>query len=157
MPKRKHLIIKSKLLWLVVSALLIVLIAPLALYKHAIGLVESMPEKPAILLSQEKVLELWALKETCKPEECASITPYWIYRWLLAAVINDYVASVEVELPYRNISRMASQISIDHMRIGNFNGKGMLWWHLTHACLGIWVQRNWGAMEIATKYSSIHS
>jgi hypothetical protein len=74
---------------------------------------------------------------------------------LLFAVINEHVRPVAAETPYQNVSKMASRVAIAHMRNEHLKGKGMLWWHLTHTNLSIWVQRNWTPNEIASKYNQI--
>lgn len=138
--------------------LVIFLVVPLVVYKHAIDLVASMPEKPTMLLQENEVADLWASNEKCSMNECASITPYWMYRWLVMASFNDYVAPVSEDNVYRNYSKMASRIAINHLRNDQFIGKGMLWWHVTNVSLGIWLQRNWSPSEIATKYKqSMHN
>jgi hypothetical protein len=157
MRKIRSRIILKTFTWTSVALVVLLMIAPLALYQHAIGLIDQLPQKPTYLLSEREAAELWASKEKCKPEECASITPYWAYRWLLVAVVNDYVHPIGADSLYQNASKMAGVIAITHMRNGHFKGKRMLWWHITHACLGIWVQRNWTANEIATKYSQINA
>jgi hypothetical protein len=149
--------IRKILVWLMAGVLLILLIVPLILYEHSMRLLDEMPDKPKILLAQQETDELWASQEVCEPEECASITPYWIHRWLVVAIINDYITPMELNAVYENVSKMASQIAIHHMREGHFKGRGMLWWHLTHAYLGIWLQRNWSIKEIATKYRLINA
>ena len=130
------------------------LVFPLALYKYTISRVEKMPEKSSIELSQTQAIELWSSKEKCSPNECASTTPYWIYSWLAMALVNDFVVRINTEALDDRLSKMSSQIALQHLREGNFKGKGMLWWHLTHLNLSIWLQRNWSANEIASKFTS---
>jgi hypothetical protein len=132
--------------------LVVMLVFPLGLYKYTISLVERMPEKSSIELSQTQAIELWVSKEKCSPNECASTTPYWIYSWLVAALVNDFVIPINTETLDDRLSKMSSQIALQHLREVNFKGKGMLWWHLTHLNLSIWLQRNWSANEIASKY-----
>ena len=142
---------------LMVGVLFVLLIVPLALYQHSIGLLDTMPTKAETELPKEEADKLWAANEDFKPDECASITPYWLYRWLVVAIINDYITRMQVNSAYSNVSKMASRIAIYHMRQGHFHGKGMLWWHITHAFLGIWLQRNWSTSEIVAKYKAINA
>ena len=155
MNKRWARIILKIFAWISTGIFIVVLSAPLIVYQHALGLVDGFPQKSNLPLSEGEAAELWGAKEKCKPEQCASITPYWIYRWLSMAIINDNIYQIDTNVPYQNVSVMASRVAITYMREGHFKGKGMLWWHLTHACLGIWVQRNWSANEIASKYKQI--
>jgi len=139
---------------LFLSVLFAMLVFPLGMYKYTISLVEKMPEKTNIGLSQAQAIELWKSKEKCLPDQCASITPYWIYSWIVTALVNDLVTPVITDSLNDRLSIMSSQIALQHLRDGNFKGKGMLWWHLTHLNLCIWLQRNWSAYEIASKYTS---
>jgi len=143
--------------WLTATVLMLFLCAPLLVYQHTLGLVDPLPTKPTALLSQRQVDQMWAARESCSQEVCASITPYWIYGWLTVAIVNDFIYRLDTMAPYDNVSRMASQIAIQHMRSGKFKGRGMLWWHLTHVCLGIWLQRNWTPSEIATEFLANHA
>ncbi len=157
MQKNNYRKIGKFLAWVGVGVFLFLLALPLAVYKHTLSLLDKMPSKPEVYLTQQKVDELWALHEICKPKECASISPYWVYRWLFVATINDNLTPMDLNAAYRNVSKMASQIAISHMRQGHFSKVKTLWWHLTHAYLGIWLQRNWSAKEIAAKYKLINA
>ena len=145
---------KKVIAWLFFSVLVAMLFFPLGMYTYTINLVEKMPEKSNIGLSQAQAIELWKSKEKCSPDQCASITPYWIYSWIFTALVNDLVTPVNTDSLNDRLSIMSSQIALQHLREGNFKGNGMLWWHLTHLNLCIWLQRNWSAYEIASKYTS---
>ncbi|MFC3153171.1 hypothetical protein ACFOEK_19185 [Litoribrevibacter euphylliae] len=88
----------------------------------------------------------------------SQITPYWVYDWLVAAVLHDYLG-INKSDPYSKISIMASSIAIHHMLMGSTMDKpsGNLWWHLLHVSLGIYIQRNWSAKDIVVKYRAINS
>ena len=143
----------------VTSILLISLlaVAPLALYSYTLGLLSEMPKYSTQELSEKEASEMWVSNEHCTPSQCSSITPYWIYRWLFGAVTNDLVTPVETGAIYSNVSKMASQVAIYHMRQGHVKDKGMGWWHLTHINLSIWLQRNWEAKYIAAKFIEINA
>ena len=143
--------------WVSVGIFLFLLVLPLVVYKYTLSQLDEMPKKSEIQLSQQEVNELWALHETCNPKKCRSISPYWVYRWLIVATINDNVTSIEPNTTYSNVSKMASQIAISHMRERHTAKVKILWWHLTHVYLGIWLQTNWSADEIAAKYTSINA
>jgi len=137
-------------------SLVIAIITPLVLYFYSLTLINEKPKK--ILAKEfncESLEKIWNDKETGTWKQCSSITPYWIYRWILVAIINDYIISIDSKILSNNISVMASQIAINHLRQGNFRGKGMLWWHLTNMSLCIWIQRNWMACEIVAKYKTV--
>jgi hypothetical protein len=145
------------LAWLSTIFIVLVLVLPLALYQYTVSLLEKMPEKSNVKLSDIQSDEVWMSQEKCSVEECASITPYWIYKWLAVALVNDLITFKDSEAPYDNVSNMCSKIAIQHLRQSHFKAKGMLWWHLTHANLSIWLQRNWSANEISSKYISSNS
>ncbi len=145
------------LAWVIVGVFLFLLALPLVAYKHTLSLLDEMPNKSDIILTQQEIDVIWSSNETCSTKECESISPYWVYRWILVATINDYVMPIEPNLAYSNVSKMASQIAISHMRQGHIKRVKMLWWHMTHAFLGIWIQRNWSANEITTKYQGINA
>jgi len=77
------------------------------------------------------------------------ITPYWFYHWLICAF--ELKKCSESEL-YENMSRMASYIALSYLRDGHFKGRGMGQWHLGHANLSVWVQRNMSPEEIVATY-----
>lgn len=146
---RKIAVITSSLLVLLVA------LAPLALYSYTLSSLNQMPKRSTQELSAEKVSEMWAVKETCTYSKCSSITPYWIYRMLFGAAINDFVTPIDENAIYGNVSLMASEVAIEHIRQGDLEKEGMVWWHLKYTNLGIWIQRNWDAKDIAEKYNEI--
>jgi hypothetical protein len=127
---------------------------PLLVYFHAIGRLSEMPQKAPGSLTVSEFERLWIEHEKIQPGEIAGITPYWIYRWILGALINDYITPIETEVIYGNVSTMASEVAMRHMRRTGHETRGMLWWHVTHASLSIWIQRHWSAQEIAAKYEA---
>jgi len=141
--------------WLMIGVLFILLIAPLVLYQHSMRLIDTMPVKAEASLTRQEIDKLWATREDCNPEECASITPYWLYRFLMDALIKEFTTLEEPNAACGNLSKMASRIAVNHLRQSHLKRKQMLWWHLTHAFLSIWLQRNWTAGEIAEKYMAI--
>ena len=149
--------IKKFVIGLIVVISMIVLVTPPALYFHTINLVDVEPDKAEKSLTQSEVDQLWGENEHCSPVVCSGTTPYWIYRWLVTAVISDNITKLNPDTLQYNMSVMASQIALSHIRAGHFKGKGMLWWHLTHTFMGIWLQRNWSANEISAKYVEINA
>ncbi|MDO6677104.1 hypothetical protein [Shewanella sp. 4_MG-2023] len=146
------------LLLVLVSAILIAV--PLVTYNHALSLLDSMPSKAIELnITNDELQKQWSQNEpNVQLIEVHNITPFWFYKWLSVAVLNDFL-SVKGLDPHTNSSLMASQIAITHMRqISAINNtKGMTWWHLLHASLSIYIQRNWSATEILAKYNEISS
>ena len=137
---------------------LIVLMIPPALYVYTTRtMIDEVPIKESNKLGDNDVLEEWKSIEKCLPEDCASITPYWIYRWAAMAIINDSINPLDSFNAYANVSKMAGAVAIHWMRSGHFKGQGMGWWHLTHALLGIYIQRNWKANEIVLSYKAINT
>ena len=143
--------------WFSLVLLVLMMTVPPLVYQYSTSLAEALPQKPTSVLSEAEATELWNRVEDCDPEECASITPCWVYRWLVAGYINDHFRKIDRDIVYHDISRMASKIAISHMRSNDVNRKSMLWSHLTHTNLSIWLQRNWSDREVATKYSQINS
>lgn len=143
--------------WLGVLLAVILLVAPLAVYWQGLKMIDEMPQKPINQLTQDEVNAIWASKEICEPEECRSITPFWFYRWLIVAYVNDFIRPVEVDAAYHNYSKMAGHIANNYLRAGHFKKSNhrMMWWHFTNICLTIWIQRNWSEGEIATAYKQI--
>jgi len=149
--------IRKIVLWTIATFLLVLLVLPLLLYNYSLSLLETMPEKPTIHITHQRAQELWSSRERCTPQDCASTTPYWPYRWLAAGAIDDSTTPMNLDAAYENMSTMASQVAIHHMRQVHFSGSGMLWWHITHTYLTIWLQRNWSTNEIASKFREIGS
>ena len=133
---------------------------PLYTYNKALSLLDDFPQKVVTTeLSQQDINKLWKSNEPkTNIQSFQNITPYWFYHWLSAAIAGDYLGFKNID-PYQNISVMANHIAINHMRVSSVhkNTKGMLWWHLLHASLGIHFQRNWSAKEIMAKYNAITS
>ena len=115
--------VKKITVWSGVILLVTFLLLPLIIYNYSLGLVDTMPEKSDIQLTEKKVEEIWLTNEKCTAEECASITPYWLYRWLATAIVNDYITPVDLGAAYENTSKMAFQVAIYHLRQGHFKGK----------------------------------
>ena len=134
------------------TALLI--LAPLAVYNYSLSLLDTMPAEPqSFTLTKEQLSEQWAtIEPNVTLNSVGNITPYWIYTWLIAAILNDALSLKYID-PYDSISAMASEIAIHHMRESNVNIDGRFWWHMVHANLGIWLQRNWEPEEILVKYN----
>lgn len=146
--------------WVLGLVILILVITPPILYLYTISnLVDELPQKEVNQMEDITVHKTWKLIEECNPDVCASITPYWIYRWFAVALINDLITPVELSYAYSNVSKMAGSIAIYWMRSGHFKGKGkgMGWWHLTHVFLSIQIQRNWSPNEITSKYNAINA
>ncbi len=95
---------------------IVLMILPLIIYKYSLSLLDEMPIKPVIMLIPTEVGELWSNKEICTEEQCASITPYWIYRWVFVALVNDNITRIDLKSLYENTPKMASHVAIYHMR-----------------------------------------
>jgi hypothetical protein len=149
---------------IVLTSLCIVLAAliawPLYTYNKALSLLNSYPEPlENSVITEIEVKSYWDENEPkASIDNFQNITPYWYYHWLSAAIAGDFLGIKGID-PYSNSSIMASQIAIRHMRgkSNTKNTKGMLWWHLLHASLGIHIQRNWSAKDIVVKYRAGNS
>lgn len=146
---------RAVLIFIVLTAVLLIT-APLVVYSYSLSLLNTMPSKPQnITVTKEQLSEQWvAIEQNVTLENVNNITPYWIYIWYVADVINDSFSRKKLD-PYDSISAMTSEIAIHHMRETEVKTNGMLWWHLLHANLGIWLQRNWEPEEILVKYKTL--
>lgn len=138
---------------------LIIAIPPLS-YSYALSLVNVMPKKPRVdNLLPAQLIKGW---EDNEPKVTLlnfdSITPYWVYKWVLSATFANNVSSEGID-PYSNVSLMASNIAISHMRTSSAykNTKGMFWWHTLHISLVIHIQIEWTAEEILIKYRELNA
>ena len=152
---------RRKIIFSILTILSLAFISwPLLTYNKALSLLESYPEKNiSVNLNQEEVEALWKkIEPQASIGSYQNITPYWYYQWLSTAIASDYLCFKNLD-PSKNMSVMASQIAINHMRVTSVHKhtKGMLWWHLLHASLSIHIQRNWSAKEIVEKYNAINS
>ncbi|CAA0123354.1 Uncharacterised protein [BD1-7 clade bacterium] len=133
---------------------------PLYVYNESLSLLTIYPEPIAETnISNQEISAYWKEHEPKVDQvKYSQITPYWIYDWLAAAVLHDHLGINKTD-PYSKVSIMASRIAIHHMRMGATTNKpsGMLWWHILHVSLGIYIQRNWSAKEIVVKYRAINS
>ena len=138
----------------------VVIALPPLTYNYALSLLDVMLEKAEVITISEKELkDRWAENEPkASLLHFNSITPYWFYKWIVAATVSDSMSRFNID-PYQNASLMASKIAITHMRdtSADKNTNGMLWWHILHGSLSIYIQRNWTAEEIVIKYSVINS
>lgn len=141
---------------IIILFITLLITAPLAVYSFSLSLLDTMPSKPQnITVTKEQLAEQWMRTEpTVKLENVANISPYWIYYWLVANIFNNEYSDKKLD-PYDNISAMASEIAIHHMRESKVKEDSMLWWHLLHSNLAIWLQRNWRAEEILIKYQTL--
>ncbi|MEN8219377.1 MAG: hypothetical protein ABFS56_24080 [Pseudomonadota bacterium] len=146
----------KKITIIAMALVVAIIIIPPALYFYTLSMLEGMPVRPSnISLTQAQLNELWENNEKYSSvSDIGSITPYWIYKWLIPVMVNDYFSYSGID-PYKNMSRMASAIAIHHMRTNQVKTKGMGWWHLLHVNLSIWLQRHWTPKEIAIKSSEI--
>ena len=147
-------IIKKTCQITVVIFLTAFILFPPALYEYTLSGIKNMPEKSSVRLSQHQVQEFWNANEKCHPRQCASTTPYWIYSWLFLAITDGHIVPVSEDNLSDSLSKMSTVIARRHLLHGNLERNGMLWWHLSSLYLGIWIQRNWSASEIAEKYAN---
>lgn len=151
--------IRKIVLTITLFVLIFMVGAPLYLYNKSLSYLNSFPEPiESSSLTKKEVSDYWKSTEPkVALETYSSITPYWIYSWLVSAIANDYLGYSEMDA-YAHTSVMAGSIAINHMRTkGNLkNIEGMFWWHLLHSSLAVHIQRNWSAEEIVDKYRAIN-
>jgi hypothetical protein len=145
-----------KKILIVISLFVLVMIAvlPWIVYSYSLSLVEGRPTPPSTNLSVDELNRVWNENERdLRKEDLADVTPYWIYKFIVYSFAND---SLGIEITDKQLtagmSNMAGFVSIWYLRDEHFRGKGMLWWHITHTSLGIWLQRNWSPEELTTSY-----
>jgi len=154
---RGRAVLKKIVITILLLVFVIVIAVPPLTYNYALSLIDDMPDKSEVIIISEK--EIWAENEPkANRLNFNSITPYWFYKWLVSAAISDSLLWGNID-PYQNCSLMASKIAITHMRDTAADKKtnGMLWWHILHSSLSVYIQRNWTAEEIAIKYGVINS
>lgn len=146
---------RAVLIFIVLAAVLLIS-APLVVYSYSLSLLNTMPAKPQnITVTKEQLSEQWvAIERYVALEKVNNITPYWIYTWLVGAIINDSFLHKKLD-SYDNISAMASEIAIHHMRETEVKANSVWWWNVLHANLCIWLQRNWQPDEILVKYKTL--
>ena len=141
---------------LILIIAVVLFLVPWGIYYHSLSLVGKMPIFPIVVMSDEDLIKIWKKNEKeAVLSKIDEVTPYWIYHWLIMAIANDDFSYNEIPNPYEKMSIMASTVALTHIMAGNFSGKGMLQWHITHVCLGIWIQRNWSIKAIASRYLEI--
>jgi len=150
-----------KVTFTISTVLILALISwPLFTYNKALAFLNIYPDKlDSIEISHQEVVAQWQKAEPkANIDSYQNITPYWFYHWVAAAIAHDFLGIKKLN-PYNNISVMAGQIAITHMRTKSVtkNTNGMLWWHILHTSLGIHIQRNWSAKDIVAKYNAISS
>lgn len=151
----------KKFLSILLSLLLLTILGlPIYIYTDSLSKLNSFPEKPyPIDMNDDQLVNQWAnheKKATIKNYD--SITPFWLYKWLGMAILHDYFHIKSFDA-YTNVSSMAGQIAITHMRKSTSlkHRLKMSDWHILHISLSIYIQRNWSAKEILAKYNEIDS
>lgn len=132
------------------------IIAPWIIYSYSLSLLDPLPSKPQhTFVTKSQLSEQWAAAEkNVAVNKAGNVTPYWHYTWLIAAISNNTFSEKHID-PYNYISAMASEIAIHHMNEIDANAESTFWWHMLHANLSIWLQRNWEPKEILTKYKNL--
>jgi hypothetical protein len=157
---KKYSIVKRVVTILLLLGVTVFALTPLGGYYYTLSLLNTYPEQVAgVKIEGDQLQAQWQANEpNLSISGLDEVTPYWIYRWLVVAILNDYFSVKDLD-PYGNVSLMASKIAIHHMRVADVKGnlKGMLLWHLLNVNLGIWIQRHWTAEEILVKYNEIYS
>ena len=150
--------IKKLILAFILIAISVVGIAPLVIYKITNDQIEK-PAKPSVLIESTEVKGYWVENDHVElVDDISSITPYWIYKWFFVSMVEEQLENSGITIKVNNISRMAGLIALNHLRNSDFRHEigGMLNWHMTNINLGIWIQRNWSAIEIASKHKEIN-
>lgn len=151
------MMLKKSLLILVSGLTILVFLLPMGIYWHTLGFVNPKPVKPTELIIRSKLRIYWEKHDLSNIDKVSSITPYWMYYFLFVVVAHDYFKYDGIKPLYSKVSKMAGMIAIAHMREGYYDRdkRSMLWWHLTHISLSIWIQRHWEPIEIVSKYQQM--
>ena len=142
---------------IIVSVITVSLIAaPWLVYNYSLSLLDTLPSVPQLTtVTKSRLSQQWIATEKYVTEDnVGKITPYWNYTWLVASIANSAFSDKLVD-PYTSISAMASEIAIHHMQQTEVKTTSTFWWHVLHANLSIWLQRNWEPKEILTKYKNL--
>jgi hypothetical protein len=147
---------KIKRILIIINAAVFVIIAaiPWIVYSYSLSLVQGRPIPTKTMLSTDDLDRVWNENEKdLHKENLGDITPYWFYKFIIYGFAND---SLGIKITEKQISsgtsHMAGFIALWYLRDGNFKGKGMLWWHISGASLGIWLQRNWSSEQLAASF-----
>lgn len=145
----------KKILIIICAAVFVIIAAlPWIVYSYSLSLVQGRPTPTNTMLSTDELDKVWDDNEKdLHKANLGDITPHWFYKFLIYGFAND---SLGIKITEKQISagtsRMASFIALCYLRDGNFKGKGMLWWHISNASLGIWLQRNWSPEQLAASF-----
>jgi hypothetical protein len=134
---------------LTVLSLIFLIAMPLFLYNYGLSSLSEMPKAQKTSISKKELVKQWnKIEKNVSIEELGSITPYWIYKLPFTHIFGIN--------PYKNSSRMASIVAINYMRtLQDKTHKGIRFWHIVHASLSIWIQRNWTAEQIVEEYNRV--
>ncbi len=148
--KKKRIYQISAVCFVVIAIGVVVL--PWLLYFYTLSFLDVLPEPATNALTVEEQDKIWNENETnLDINNFNSITPYWFYRFLSMAIINDvFRIKVSEKDLTGNMSRIAGRIALDYSRAGHFHrgeARGMAIWHVTNMSLTIWIQRNWTSQE----------
>lgn len=151
--------LKKISLAIIFSFILVVIVVPVISYQHSLSLLESFPEKPKInTLSKTQIEDFWAHTEPeLNATEIHNITPYWIYSWILSAILEENKIFEWKDKTESLLSHTCSEIAISHLRALKPKKLKMLDWHLVNLYLTIWIQRNWSDEEIINKYTELNT
>lgn len=122
-------------LGLVVTAVLLVVTGPLALYWIGLGAVESLPSPPSVMATTEQQAVAWKRVRGQGAPYIPRLNPY------------SYIMSVAEAAPQDPGVLAAWYVASGHL-LDHRRYRGMFWWHLSGAALTIWVTRNWSAEQI---------
>lgn len=129
---------------------------PWIVYSHHLSFVDGRPSIETTFIFQDDIDRIWDENEKyMKKRNLDKITPYWFYKFIFFAFLEDKLKNDFIEDQiFSNSSNMASYIAIWYLRDGNYNakGKGIRAWHITNMCLSIWLQRNWIPEQITATY-----
>ena len=142
-------IIKKIVLFIIILSVVFLMAVPLLIYNYEISSLNELPKTKKTSISKKELVKQWnKIEKNVSIEDLDSITPYWVYRLILADTFKRN--------PFKNTSRMAFKVAKNYIReVEEKTGKKRKGYILRYISLGIWIQRNWTAEQIVEEYNMI--
>ena len=131
-------LLRRALIALVCTSLVLILVAPLALYGYGLSGVDGRPERPVQMASQAEQQRIWNHARGVGPVVIKPMNPYGFVLDFFNGQMRPPAGEI---LPY-----WIARAYLPEHRLN----EGNLSWHLSCAALTIWISRNWSAEEILT-------
>ncbi|MEO6276581.1 hypothetical protein [Roseateles sp.] len=116
----------------------VVLLSPWLLYELGLSRFDTMPAKPAQMVTAEQQAWVWRLVHGTGQPKLERMSPYGV-AWRLVSGDQPSVTPGET---------LAYWMARDY--VWRLPRRNMSWWHLTTGAMTIWLTRNWSAEELAS-------